>query len=588
MLFTMRSVALFIAVVAGYFLLQGSPTTWHPILRVVLAVTALIVGVVIWGKREKPTSTVAQPARQPRWLDYLTVGVALVAAKCFFLFVLATAPNRAELLALDLDALLHPEVYESSEESGTGEGGGFETENRRSSGNWLWRGKGEIHLQSKGRVRPSNRPEVYLWPKSDEDVKILNDNQRFLRIFTLANYENAVWSPLVTVPRTLDADDDRISVNPTTGETVEYEISHQENAKGQSLAVTLPTLNSIEIPFLRETAADTFRLPPIAADKTIHRYAATSSLGTFDTIPETASFEPAIDPRGEHLQLPEDDLLRERLDNLAATFTGSPRESLGKLRSYLVRNCTYSLEVDIPEGSDPLEDFLFESRKGYCTHFASAGALLARALGFPSRIAFGWSGGRYYEGYQNFFLFRGREAHAWTEIHLRDHGWVIFDTTPISREEGIASVADQNEESPLDLGDMMGDDVVVRSLDPLKTAALGIGSLALVIFVIALIARCPKEKNAATRSAANFLPPTPNYLTLFKQACSAHGYPMPAGRTLRSHLDLIPAPAFTTDLLDYHYAVQYADVPRDKKKEKHLSQKLRQWEKERFSSASSN
>ncbi|MDB4537597.1 transglutaminase-like domain-containing protein, partial [Akkermansiaceae bacterium] len=322
--------------------------------------------------------------------------------------------------------------------------------------------------------------------------------------------------------------------------------------------------------------------PPLPADKTIHRYPASSTLGTFDTIPDEASFEPAIEPRPEYLQLPKNDLLRQRLDNLAATFTGTPRESLKNLRSYLSKNCTYSLEVETPEGRDPLEDFLFGSRQGYCTHFSSASALLARALGFPSRIAFGWSGGRYYAS-PNFYVFRGREAHAWTEIHLKDHGWVIFDTTPISRTEGTPSVADQNEDSPLDFSDLEGEDLAVAPLAPLKSIALWIGSASLVIFALSLIARRPKQKDAATSSAISFLLPPPNYLTLFKRACSAHGFPMPAGRTLRSHLDLIPAPAFTAELLDYHYAVQYADAPRDKKREKQFSQQLRQWEKERFS-----
>ena len=135
---------------------------------------------------------------------------------------------------------------------------------------------------------------------------------------------------------------------------------------------------------------------------------------------------------------------------------------------------------------------------------------------------------------------------------------------------------------------MDGEEIASISLAPLKSAALWIGSAALVAFVIAIIARRPKEKNAATSSGDSFLLPAPNYLTLFKRACSAHGFPMPAGRTLRAHLDLIPAPDFTTDLLDYHYAVQYADAPRDKKREKQFSHQLRQWEKDRFPSNSSN
>ena len=83
----------------------------------------------------------------------------------------------------------------------------------------------------------------------------------------------------------------------------------------------------------------------------------------------------------------------------------------------------------------------------------TATAMLTRAMGIPSRLAFGWSGGRYYEG-PNFYVFRGREAHAWTEIYLQNHGWVIFDTTPPSH---IQTNQDSEEPAPEDL---FGDTVI--------------------------------------------------------------------------------------------------------------------------------
>ncbi|RCV87183.1 transglutaminase TgpA family protein [Billgrantia montanilacus] len=73
-----------------------------------------------------------------------------------------------------------------------------------------------------------------------------------------------------------------------------------------------------------------------------------------------------------------------------------------------------------------VDEFLFESRAGYCTHYASAAATLIRAAGLPARLVVGFLGGeRHPDGY---FTVRDYDAHAWVEVWL-DGAWQRLDPT---------------------------------------------------------------------------------------------------------------------------------------------------------------
>jgi len=575
----MRSILLIIAIALGYALLRGWPDAWHPILRVCLAVSTLVVAFAIWGQTGKPSAPETRPARSPRWLDYLTIGIAVLLVESFFLIFLSTAPSLGEDLADALDEVLHPESYPTASEAqekepsgGPGKGGNMTT-----SGNWLFPGLGNRPLNKSANLRPSNRPEVYLFPKTSEDSRQLLASERFLRMFTLATYENGEWAPesIIPVARRPQGDSIIFLENPLS--PVTYEISHQASPSGQTLAVALPEIASIRLSALRETAPDTFRLPPVSKGKTSYRYEVTSVPRTLDQIPTPAS--PGTSPSPEYLALPDDPILRAKIETLAESFGPPTLTALINLRQTLNATCQYSLKIDMPEEADPLDSFLFETNVGYCTHFASATVMLSRALGYPARMAYGWSGGRYFAG-PNLFVFRAREAHAWAEIYLRNHGWVIFETTPIDRTEGTASVAEPDEPPPLP---DYPDNVEASSgtpLTPLLKTASWIASASLLALILALLIRRPALAPGDHSLATSILPQPPNYLAAFRRACQSHGVPMPPGRTLRAHLEEISTPPFLNDLLAYHYAVQYGNSPRDKTQEKRLLAQLRLWEKE--------
>lgn len=84
--------------------------------------------------------------------------------------------------------------------------------------------------------------------------------------------------------------------------------------------------------------------------------------------------------------------------------------------------------------SDPIIDFLFESRRGHCEYFASAMTLMCQSLGMHARMVGGFMGGEYNQ-VGGFHQFRRRDAHAWVEVWLPDRSWTPFDPTPASASE---------------------------------------------------------------------------------------------------------------------------------------------------------
>lgn len=78
---------------------------------------------------------------------------------------------------------------------------------------------------------------------------------------------------------------------------------------------------------------------------------------------------------------------------------------------------------------DPIQYFLFNSKRGHCEYFASALALMCHALDFPARLATGYYGGEL-NPVGGYYQFRARDAHAWVEVFLPGKGWTLFDPSP--------------------------------------------------------------------------------------------------------------------------------------------------------------
>ncbi len=113
------------------------------------------------------------------------------------------------------------------------------------------------------------------------------------------------------------------------------------------------------------------------------------------------------------------------------------------LALYRQQPFTYTLQPPLLRSSNPTDEFLFESRRGFCEHFASSFVMIMRAAGIPARVVTGYQGGEL-NSVGNYFVIRQRNAHAWAEVWLEDSGWVRIDPT--------AAVAPERIERGIDLG----------------------------------------------------------------------------------------------------------------------------------------
>lgn len=95
----------------------------------------------------------------------------------------------------------------------------------------------------------------------------------------------------------------------------------------------------------------------------------------------------------------------------------------------------YTLEPP-PLGRNPVDQFLFDTRQGFCEHYASAFAVMMRSVGIPARIVLGYQGGEL-NPMGGHLIVRQADAHAWTEVWLKDVGWHRVDPTAAVAPERI-------------------------------------------------------------------------------------------------------------------------------------------------------
>lgn len=141
--------------------------------------------------------------------------------------------------------------------------------------------------------------------------------------------------------------------------------------------------------------------------------------------------------RDRYLQLP--DGLPQRVRDLALEWTAEDHTSQEKALSIETHLRTdYQYDLNSPSGANdqPLDHFLFESKRGHCEFFSSAMAVMLRTLGIPSRNVMGFGAGTY-NSMGGFYVVTQGDAHSWVEGYIDGQGWVTFDPTPASGSRPI-------------------------------------------------------------------------------------------------------------------------------------------------------
>lgn len=170
---------------------------------------------------------------------------------------------------------------------------------------------------------------------------------------------------------------------------------------------------------------------------------------------------PADDGVGRFRQLPGSQ--PGRVTRLAERLTADADSTFAAalaVERWLEGTKGYSLAVDPPSG-DLVDGFLFDMDAGYCVYFASAMAVLLRAVGIPARFVLGYATGQRVA--ETRWVVRGYDSHAWVEVRFAGVGWVPFDPTPAAPRAAA-------ERRQLDRGRSAGrDDVDTHGSEPTPT-----------------------------------------------------------------------------------------------------------------------
>ncbi len=142
---------------------------------------------------------------------------------------------------------------------------------------------------------------------------------------------------------------------------------------------------------------------------------------------------------------------------------------------------TYSETAPVEQGYDgdsmDVIDTFLTVREGYCVHFSSAMAVMARTLGIPSRIAVGYRAGT--DQTDGEYTVSNRQLHSWPELYIQGAGWVAFEPTPDSDSaaqaatEPTASATPAAPDTPLPAPDRSAPADTQPSSTPSASAAPG-------------------------------------------------------------------------------------------------------------------
>ena len=279
------------------------------------------------------------------------------------------------------------------------------------------------------------------------------DNARlYWRGPVFGSFDGRAWSPLSQ--RLATSPPLRIDADPASA--VDYTVTLEPSQRDWLFALELPA-SLPEAAELRPRATDDGRLLAGRLITTRTRYDARSytsfSFGLNETeqsLRNWLALPAGFNPRTTQFAAE----LRARLQ-AAGGAGGADDDALRAVEAVLAhfRNGGFRYTLEPPLlGRDTVDEFLFDTRLGFCEHYASAFVVLMRSLEVPARVVTGYQGGEL-NPVDGFMTVRQSDAHAWAEVWLAGRGWTRVDPTsvvaPARIEQGLRGLARQTGAGPL-------------------------------------------------------------------------------------------------------------------------------------------
>jgi transglutaminase-like putative cysteine protease len=225
------------------------------------------------------------------------------------------------------------------------------------------------------------------------------------------------------------------------GQPIDYVVTLEPHNKHWLFALDVPDKLSVTA-----TLTDDFQLLSKDAVHARLRYAARSYLVYHANVQESQR------QLKRALQLPGQ--FDPRARQLAAEWRAGSKDDADIVRTALSyfnkQGFVYTLDAP-PLGVNSIDDFLFNTKQGFCEHYASAFVFLMRAANIPARVVTGYLGGEY-NNVGNYYIVRQSDSHAWAEVWLAGQGWVRVDPTgaiaPDRVERGLSAALSDNTALP--------------------------------------------------------------------------------------------------------------------------------------------
>lgn len=246
--------------------------------------------------------------------------------------------------------------------------------------------------------------------------------QRYWRGPVLSEFDGTTWRPATST----------IAAEPsyqTSGPRMDYRLTLEPHNRNWLLALDFPAAGLQGVRYSSDFRA--------LADTPV-RHRSRFNLAAY---PETGvGLEETPDVLAAARRLPAGSNPRTHAlaQQLAAEAGSNPRAILERVQHHLREaKLTYTLEPPLL-GQQAIDEFLFDSRRGFCEHFSATFVFLMRAAGVPARVVTGYQGGEI-NPIDGSLVVRQSDAHAWAEVWIDGRGWERADPTALAAPDRIDS-----------------------------------------------------------------------------------------------------------------------------------------------------
>ena len=276
---------------------------------------------------------------------------------------------------------------------------------------------GLMHIGSDALLVPSKKVAMEVWfddgmPKSDD---------LYFRGSVLYVDEGKTWVPFERARQY------KLLNKIKPSDSISYKITLYPHKKKWLFLLDYPQYISVKSNFSNDLIA-TWKKPITG----IFRYEASSAL----TSSTPKMIEKHVLEKALVVHENRDVKTQKVMDKISQKYTDDYERYKALNNWFTSQKLNYTLKPDKLDLNSPVDSFIYDSKKGYCVHFASSYATMARMLDIPSRVVTGFRGD-ISKSIENYLIVREEDAHAWVEVYLKDKGWLRVDPTNFS--VGIAT-----------------------------------------------------------------------------------------------------------------------------------------------------